>query len=115
MKDNASLIVAVSLTRERAAQRRERRLDRLIDRLPRGLQPTVRWLRRPSSRWVRFPAGVLLVLGGLAFILPFLGLWMLPLGLVLLSEDVPPLQRMNDRILDWIEHRRPHWLDGTGP
>jgi hypothetical protein len=54
---------------------------------------------------------MLLMIGGVFAILPVLGLWMLPLGLVLLSEDMPPLRRMTDRCLDWIERRRPHWFD----
>jgi hypothetical protein len=97
-----------------AGRQRERRLERLIDRLPQGLRPAVRYLRRPSSRWLRIPAGILLIGGGLLSILPLFGLWMLPLGLVLLAEDVPPLRGVRDRTLDWIERRRPHWLRRTG-
>ncbi|MEJ1974884.1 MAG: hypothetical protein WDN49_01365 [Acetobacteraceae bacterium] len=89
---------------------RERQLELLVRRLPERLQTTVRWLRRPAARWVRIPAGLLLVLAGLLSILPILGLWMLPLGLVLLAEDVKPLQRATDRGLAWIEQRRPHWM-----
>jgi hypothetical protein len=89
---------------------RERRLELLIRRLPARLQCIVRWLRRPSARWVRIAAAVLLMLGGVFSILPVLGLWMLPLGLVLLAEDVRPLRRCTDRILAWIEQRRPHWM-----
>ena len=59
---------------------------------------------------MRVPAGVLLILGGFLAILPIFGLWMLPLGVVLLSDDVPPLRRMTGRILAWIEHRHPHWM-----
>jgi hypothetical protein len=29
---------------------------------------------------------------------------------VLLAEDVPPVRRGTDRVLAWIEHRRPHWM-----
>jgi hypothetical protein len=93
----------------------EHRLERLIDRLPSRFRTTVRWLRKPSSRWVRIPAGVLLIGGGLLGILPLLGFWMLPLGLILLAEDVPLLRTWRDRILTWIEQRRPHWLRGTTP
>jgi hypothetical protein len=92
------------------AYRRERRIERLIDRLPARLQSAVRWLHRPSSRWARIPAGILLIAGGLLSILPLLGIWMLPVGLILLSEDVPPLERARERILDWIERHRPHWV-----
>jgi hypothetical protein len=42
--------------------------------------------------------------------LPILGLWLLPLGLLLLAEDVPPFKFARTRILDWIEHRHPNWL-----
>ncbi len=86
------------------------RLSALIDRLPNALRSPISWLRRPSSRWARIPAGILLVCGGLLFILPFLGIWMLPLGLMLLAEDVPALRRVRDGALDWIAHHRPHWL-----
>ena len=104
---------AVSPTRDDAAQRREQRLEQLINRLPGSLQASVRWLRRPGLRWVRIPVGALLVVGSFLSILPLFGLWMLPLGLVLLAEDLPLLRRGRDRVLDWIGRRRPHWLRGT--
>jgi hypothetical protein len=89
---------------------RERRLELLIRRLPARLQRIVRWLRQPSARYVRIGAALLLMLGGIFSILPVLGLWMLPLGVVLLAEDVKPLRSATDRLLAWIEHRRPHWM-----
>ena len=46
----------------------------------------------------------------IAWLLPILGLWMLPLGLLLLAEDVPLLKSARTRILDWIERRHPNWL-----
>jgi hypothetical protein len=95
-----------------AARQREKRLEQLIKRLPRELQATVRWLRRPSSRWVRMAGGIVLIAGVFLSILPVFGLWMLPLGLVLLAEDIPPLRRARDRLLDWIERHRPHWFTG---
>lgn len=53
---------------------------------------------------------MLLVGGGFLSILPLFGLWMLPLGLFLLAEDMPPLRRARNRILDRIERHRPHWF-----
>jgi hypothetical protein len=90
-------------------QEREQRLELLIRRLPHRIQLAVRWLRQPDARWVRIPAGLLLMAASLLSILPIFGLWML-LGLVLLAEDVPPLRRATGRDLAWIEHRHPHWL-----
>jgi hypothetical protein len=86
----------------------------LIGRLPHP-QSMVRCLRRPWSRWVRISGGILLIGGSVLSILPLFGLWMLPLGLVLLAEDVPLLRRARDRILDWIERRRPHWFASSDP
>jgi|SRR6185437_7467621 hypothetical protein len=88
----------------------EPRIDPLLDRLPQRVGSAARWLRRPSSRWLRIPAGLLLIGGSLLAILPLFGLWMLPLGLVLLSEDVPALRRLRRRVLDWLERRRPDWF-----
>lgn len=96
--------------RERETRIDDPRLERLIDRLPRFLRSSVRWLRRPSLIWVRIPAGILLIAGGLLSFLPLLGLWMLPLGTLLLSDDFPSLRGLRTRLLDWIERRYPGWL-----
>jgi hypothetical protein len=93
-----------------AARHREDRVERLIDRLPDTLRRTIRWLGRPSSCWVRIPAGLLLIAGSLLSVLPFFAVWMLPLGLMLLAEDVPPLRRARDRLIDRIERHRPNWF-----
>lgn len=94
---------------------RERQIELLARRLPVRLQSPARWLRQPSSRWVRIPAGGLLVAGGILSILPVLGAWMLPFGLILLAEDVRPLRRVTDRALSWIERRHPRWMGLAGP
>ncbi len=65
----------------------------------------VRWLRKPSSRLVRIPLAVVLVVGGVFSFLPILGLWMLPLGLLLIAQDVPTLQKPLARMLGWIERK----------
>ena len=89
---------------------REYRLQQLTERLPAVARPAARWLRSPSARAVRLPAGLVLCLGGALSALPVLGFWMLPAGVVLLSEDVPPLQRATGRMLAWLEQKRPHWF-----
>ena len=87
------------------------RLDKLVHRLPPRMGGAVTYLLKPSSRWVRIPSGTLLVLGGVLSFLPVLGVWMLPLGLALLAEDVPALRSWRAKVLDWVERKKPHWLD----
>lgn len=87
----------------------KRRLDRFERELPRSAGRSLRWLREPSARWVRIPAGLLLILGGIFSILPVLGLWMLPLGLLLLAQDLPFLRRPMRRSLLWVERRWARW------
>ena len=81
------------------------RMDHALGRGPRGLRRAVTWLRQPSRRWLRLPAGGLLILGGCFSIQPVLGLWMLPLGLALLGEDHPPLKVALERAAGWGERR----------
>jgi hypothetical protein len=92
---------------------RDQRLERLIDRLPGYFQSAVLWSLRPSSRWVRVPAGVFLIGAGTLGFLPVFGFWMLPLGLVPLAEDFPPARWAAGRLLDWIERRWPQFFRGT--
>ena len=65
----------------------------------------VGWLRKPSSRYARIPLAFLLIVGGIFSFLPVLGLWMLPLGLLLFAQDVPVLQQPMARMLGWVERK----------
>jgi hypothetical protein len=92
------------------------RFKRLINRLPKRIRSSVRFVRQPSCRWLRIPMGLLLTIGGVLWFLPIAGLWMLPIGLALLADDVQLLRSLRSRALDWVEHHRPDWLaDGSGP
>ncbi|MCA6123043.1 hypothetical protein J6500_14230 [Bradyrhizobium sp. WSM 1704] len=74
-------------------------------KLPPGPARFVGWLRKPSSIYVRIPLAILLILGGIFSFLPVLGLWMLPLGLLLFAQDVPFLQKPTAQLLGWIERK----------
>ncbi|KFL32388.1 hypothetical protein JP75_02140 [Devosia riboflavina] len=74
------------------AQRLNRLFDKLERRIPRTAGGWLARLRRPEARWIRIPLGILLVLGGIFSFLPVLGIWMLPLGLLLLALDLIFLQ-----------------------
>jgi hypothetical protein len=68
----------------------------------------IAWLRKPSSRYVRIPLAILLIIGGIFSFLPILGLWMLPLGLLLFAQDVPFLQKPIAQLLGWVERK---WIE----
>ena len=74
---------------------------RIEAELPPRLARAMRWLRHPDSRLIRIPAGLALMIGGVFSFLPILGAWMLPLGLMLLAADIPPLQRPMARFAHW--------------
>jgi len=89
------------------------RLERQFLKLQRRIPPfAARWLeklRRPRARWVRLPLGLVLVLGGVFSFLPVLGIWMLPLGLLLLAIDLPFLQGPVNTALLWGTRRWTTW------
>jgi hypothetical protein len=88
-------------------------LQKFEKRLPRAMANCVAWLRRPSSRWMRIPAAILLVAGGFIGFLPILGFWMIPLGLVLIAQDVPFLRPPMARLLAWIDRKWPAQREGA--
>jgi hypothetical protein len=98
----------------RDEERLDRQLDRLEQELPERAARFLRWLRAPSSRWVRIPAGILLIVGGVFSFLPILGLWMVPLGALLLAQDIPFLRRPVGRALLWLERRWIQWKRRRG-
>lgn len=54
-------------------------------------------IRLPHQRWLRVLLGVALILGGFMWFLPVVGIWMLPLGIVVLSVDFPLVRRFRRR------------------
>jgi len=76
----------------------------MIDRrVPTRVSQFIRWLRKPSSFAVRLVVALLLIVGGFFSFLPILGLWMLPLGLLFIAQDVPLLQKPLVKALTWAE------------
>lgn len=60
----------------------------------------------PQSRVGRIIIGVLLVVGGILGFLPILGFWMVPLGLLILSQDLPYVRRKRRRLAIWWARRQ---------
>ena len=50
-------------------------------------------LRRHPHTGMRRTVGATLIIGGVLGFLPILGFWMLPLGLLVLSDDIPWVRR----------------------
>lgn len=65
----------------------------LKDDARRLLRRMLRKVARHVPPGLRLVVGVLLMIGGLLAFLPVLGLWMLPLGLLVAALDVRPLWR----------------------
>jgi len=65
----------------------------------------------PRARASRMALGGALVAGGCLGFLPVLGFWMIPLGLLVLSQDVPRIRRMRRRFL--VRRRQPKRGEGS--
>jgi hypothetical protein len=82
----------------------DRQLDSLQQRLPAWACPVLHWMRK-SSFWVRLPLALLLMACGVFGFLPILGFWMLPLGLILIAQDIAPLRPPIARLIAWAEQK----------
>ncbi len=83
------------------------RLQRLLNALPHPARRSYAWLIRPEAKWVRLPLGFALIAGGAMGFLPVLGVWMLPVGALLVGEDIPPVRRATLRVLGRLQR----WWD----
>ncbi|MCD4660633.1 hypothetical protein [Agrobacterium sp.] len=63
-------------------------------------------LAMPRWRVGRIATGSALVVGGTLGFLPVLGFWMIPLGLVVLSHDLPAVRRRRRRLAVWWASRQ---------
>ncbi|MGV3551372.1 hypothetical protein [Rhizobium sp.] len=92
-------------------------LDRILDRyqakMPGWMARFVARIRRPELRVRRIIAGVILVLCGFVGFLPILGFWMVPLGLILLAQDIPFLRRPVVGAIEWCERKWASWRGGA--
>lgn len=79
----------------------DQQFERLGKHLPRAMRNFGRWLRQPHLIWVRIPAGLLLIAAGFVGFLPILGFWMIPLGVIIIAQDVPFIRPPIARALKW--------------
>lgn len=69
----------------------------------------------PRSRPIRIGLGIILVAFGLLGFLPVLGFWMIPLGLLVLSVDLPIVRRWRRQLTVWWHRRNQDKTDATSP
>lgn len=60
----------------------------------------------PKSKPMRIGLGTMLVGGGLLGFLPVLGFWMIPLGFLVLSVDLPAVRRWRRQLTVWWYRRK---------
>lgn len=77
--------------------------DGLEEEVPDRVSRAIHWLRDPKARKVRIPIGVLFLIGGCLWFLPVVGLEMIPIGLLLIAQDVPFLRKPVGRAMLWLE------------
>jgi hypothetical protein len=80
--------------------------DELEDLAPDRLARAIRWLRDPKGKAVRLPLGIVIaVVSLLGPVVPVLGIEFLPLGLLLIAQDVPPLRKPVAEMTLWLERQ----------
>jgi hypothetical protein len=80
--------------------------DGLEQEVPDRVAGAIRWLRSPQSRKFRIPLGILFIAASfLGPFLPVVGLEMLPIGLMLIAQDVPFLRKPVARAMLWCERK----------
>ncbi|MFK8034273.1 MAG: hypothetical protein AB8B94_09030 [Hyphomicrobiales bacterium] len=62
-------------------------------------------LNLAKSQIARVGLGVLFVVGGIPGFLPIVGFWMIPVGLLILSYDIPAIRRQTRRFSVWWGRR----------
>lgn len=91
-------------------KRGEKNIAKLLARAPNWMSRSIEHLRQPRAIWIRVPVALVLILSGFVSFLPVLGLWMLPLGLLLLTVDIPILRHLMYSLINWIADKRPQWF-----
>ena len=95
--------------RKTASPREDDELEEAFDKLEREapdfLTRAICWLRKPEARVVRLPLGLLFIVAGFLWFLPVVGLECLPIGLLLIAQDVPFLRRPVGRMTLWLLDR----------
>ena len=83
----------------------EKAFDKLERETPDLVTRAICWLHRPQARIVRLPLGILCIVASFFWFLPVIGIELLPIGLLLIAQDVPFLRRPVGRMALWALNR----------
>jgi hypothetical protein len=96
-------------------QKKPDKLDSAYDGLERDtpdrVSRAIRWLRDPAHRRVRLPIGIVLIITGFFGFLPVIGFEFIPLGMLLIAQDIPVLREPVGRFTLWLEEKWHHVRD----
>ena len=103
-------------TRPRSPKRNdplEKAYARLEKLLPDKPAHALHWLHQPTSKYVRMPLGIFLIVASFFAFLPVIGVEWLPIGLLLIAQDIPFLRQPVGKavlpLLDWVERQKKKW------
>jgi hypothetical protein len=91
--------------KRRRADELERAFEELERETPDAVTHAILWLRTPRHRWVRLPLGALCVIASFFWFLPVIGIELLPIGLLLIAQDVPVLREPVGHMMLWLIDR----------
>jgi len=109
------LAVASAVNSRRRGDKRDDELEEAFDKLeaeaPDFLTRAIVRLRKPRARIPRLVLGGLFIVAGFLWFLPVVGLECLPIGLLLVAQDIPflrrPVGRMTLYLLErWVRVRK---------
>lgn len=83
----------------------ERAYRGLEQETPDSVTRAIRWLRDPAHRWIRWPLGIVLIVSGFFGFLPVVGFEFIPVGLLLIAQDIPVLREPVGRFTLWLEEK----------
>jgi hypothetical protein len=83
----------------------DRAYEGLEHEVPDRVSRAIHWLRDPKARWIRIPLGILLILSSALWFLPVFGIEFLPLGLLLIAQDIPFLREPVGCLMLWLERQ----------
>jgi hypothetical protein len=93
--NDARAALNMKLSDQEAEQYIHEKLDRLTPRIAQAVHK----LRNARPAWLKLVAAALLMVGGLFWFLPLVGIWMLPLGLILVADRFPATKRLLVKLL----------------